>query len=63
MEIVRSLTDDEREAAIAQAYAAALTAETPSLKRYWNDQMTNLIHGRSQAAIAKLERAKGLRAA
>lgn len=63
METIRSLDDDERETAIAQAHALCRDSVTPSLKRYWQDRMTDLIHARSPAMIARLEREKGLRAA
>jgi hypothetical protein len=60
---MQSLTDDEREIAIDQAHKLCADSVTPTLKRYWLDQMTNLIHARSPAAVARIEREKGLRAA
>jgi hypothetical protein len=58
-----SLTDEERETAIADAQALCSAQSTPSLKRYWYDHMTCLINARTPAMVARLELAKGLRAA
>jgi hypothetical protein len=61
--IPKGITDDDRESAILTCGAAIEQATTETLKRYWWDQMKNLIDGRSAAAVERMELAKGLRAA
>lgn len=55
-----AMTDDEREAAIDQAYLELQTAQTPAQRRRANTKMTELIKQRSAGKIKSMERERGL---
>ncbi len=56
------LTDDERESLIDTATQLSMHG-SPAIRRYWWNHMKALIADRSPEQIARMEVAKGLRAA
>jgi hypothetical protein len=56
------ITDDERQVLILHHVACmkACAMGTPERREHW-ERMRDLINGRSESAIATLEKAKGLR--